>query len=117
MQVPVIVYENGDICLFASKEAAARALEPIDIKHGEYRIFDANGMLITPRVIKRKYGNNWIEAVELLASHGEQVPETELRSMLADFLVRANLKSKAEISSLDFDSILEVFVKEVGYTD
>jgi len=45
MRVPVIVYENGDVSLFASQEDAERALEPIDIKNCEYQIFDASALV------------------------------------------------------------------------
>jgi len=102
--------------LFASQEDAERALEPIDIKNCEYQIFDANGTLITPKVVKRKRGKYWIETVKLMDAHDRRVPESELESLLADFLVRANLKSKDETSSLDLNSILEILIEEVGYT-
>lgn len=117
MRFPVIVYENGDICLFSSKEAAAQALEPIDIRNGEYRIFDAKGSLINPSVIEQKYGRNWIEAVELSDDPNGEVCEYELQNLLADFLVRAGLKDKEEVEVLDLSSTLEVFINEVGYTN
>lgn len=102
--------------MFASQEDAERALEPIDIKNCEYQIFDASGILITPKVVKRKRGNYWIETVELTDAHDRGVPESELESLLADFLVRANLKSKNEVRSLDLSSILKILIDEVGYT-
>lgn len=117
MRLPVIVYENGDVCLFASQEAAERALEPIDVKNGEYQIFDAGGTLITPRVVKRKRGSYWIESVELSNADDGRMPEADLQSLLADFLVRANVKSEDEVRSLALGSVLEIFIDEVGYAD
>lgn len=117
MRTPIVVYENGDVSVFSSRETAERALEPIDIKNGEYKIFDASGTLITPRVVKQKRGSYWIEAVELSDVNDRRMFEDELQSLLTDFLVRANLKSENEISSLDLSSTLKIFIEEVGYTE
>ena len=44
---PVVIDENGDVSLYWSVEAAARALEPIDVKNSEYVAYDSEGFVLT----------------------------------------------------------------------
>ena len=43
---PFVIDENGDVSLYRSVEAAARALEPIDVKNGEYVAYDSEGFVL-----------------------------------------------------------------------
>lgn len=56
MTPPIVIDENGDVTLYQSVEAAARALEPIDIKNNEYVAYDSEGFVLAfegqgPRVL------------------------------------------------------------------
>lgn len=42
-EVPIIVAEGWDVLFHSSVEAAERYLEPIDVKEGIYKGFDAKG--------------------------------------------------------------------------
>lgn len=43
MKFPLIIDEHGDVSLYWSLEEAERSIEPIDIRHGEYVAYDADG--------------------------------------------------------------------------
>ncbi len=47
MTPPIVIDENGDVSLYRSVEAAARALEPIDVKNSEYVAYDSEGFVLT----------------------------------------------------------------------
>ena len=46
MTPPIVIDENGDVTLYQSVEAAARSLEPIDIKNNEYVAYDSEGFVL-----------------------------------------------------------------------
>jgi hypothetical protein len=48
--LPIIVNEKGDVSLYQTVAEAALALEATDVRSGEYRIFDAEGRVIIPKV-------------------------------------------------------------------
>ena len=47
MKPPIILNENGDMSFFADSTAAGRHTEAIDIKNGEYDVFDADGQVLS----------------------------------------------------------------------
>jgi hypothetical protein len=44
--LPIIVVEGADVAFYASVDAAERDLEAIDVKRGEYRVYDAEGRVL-----------------------------------------------------------------------
>jgi hypothetical protein len=62
MTPPIVVDENGDVSFYPSVEAAARALEPIDVKNNEYIAYDSEGFILQlafsgPNVIITGHGS------------------------------------------------------------
>jgi hypothetical protein len=47
---PIIVDAKGDVEVFGSLAAAEAALEPIDVANEEYKIFDADGLLLAATI-------------------------------------------------------------------
>ena len=43
---PIILSEHGDLSFFGSTEDAARHVEPIDVRNGEYTTYDSEGRLL-----------------------------------------------------------------------
>ena len=41
MRPPIVIDEHGDISIFPSVEAAARYMEPIDVRNNEYVAYDS----------------------------------------------------------------------------
>ena len=46
MKPPIIVYENGDVSVFASVEDAEISLEPPDVESNRYVAYDSEGRLL-----------------------------------------------------------------------
>jgi len=46
MRPPIVIDEHGDISLSPSVEAAARYIEPIDVRNNEYVVYDSTGYLL-----------------------------------------------------------------------
>ena len=46
MKPPIIVNEHGDVSFFASVAAAAAYLEPVDVRNGEYVVYDSSGSVL-----------------------------------------------------------------------
>jgi hypothetical protein len=52
VRAPYFVIEGGDVTAFAEYGAIERHLEPIDVQHGVYRLFDAAGTEIGLSVVE-----------------------------------------------------------------
>lgn len=52
MDMPIIVNDNGDISFFANIKDAELYLEPDDVKQNAYEIFNRNGDLLNPIILK-----------------------------------------------------------------
>ena len=52
VSAPYFVIEGSDVSAYADYGAIERHLEPIDVKHGIYRLFDAAGTEIGLSVVK-----------------------------------------------------------------
>jgi len=81
-RAPIIVDARGDVSAFDSVEAAEVALEPIDVSNKEYKVFDAEGTLLEPRVT-----SNGLRVRLVDSSPPERQPD-ELAVVLRRFLSR-----------------------------
>lgn len=54
MKTPITIDENGDISIFATVEEAEHYMEPIDVEHGEYKVFDADGRQLLVEIYTEK---------------------------------------------------------------
>jgi hypothetical protein len=93
MELPIIVVDRaGDVDMFATVEAVAQYLEPIDVAGNEYTAYDSAGRLLELRVERKKV----LLLSVLDISPGEQVViapaeiapthANELRERLAAYL-------------------------------
>jgi hypothetical protein len=85
---PLIIVEGLDVSLFSSIPEAERKLEGIDVAHGSYRGFDAEGraLQLTARGVKE--GRFWVEIGTVHISLAESVPThaAELEELLRESL-------------------------------
>lgn len=110
MQPPLVLSENGDVLLFASREEAEAYLEPIDVQNQEYRGYDAAGRLLAFQVtteevpillglFKVSRERVRVEVAERLPSH-----QAEVQSILAGALLRMGIAEdrvrRAELAQL-----------------
>lgn len=51
--IPIIVIDSGDVSLFADIKDAELYLEPDDVKQNAYEIFNRNGDLLNPIILKK----------------------------------------------------------------
>ena len=104
MTPPIVIDEHGDVSFYASVEAAARALEPIDVKNNEYVAYDSQGYILQlacrgPRVV--------------ILGHASSTPAREaLIEALQSFWARAVLRP-AEAGSLE--QLIQQSVERFGY--
>ena len=93
MKPPIIVNEHGDVEVFTSVEDAEVYLEPIDVRNEEYTAFDSEGRKLSLRVIKSKRRGLFglipyhVETVKIECEEAEPQHESDLRSLLSDFLI------------------------------
>lgn len=60
MKLPIKLTEkNGDTCLYSSVDDAEKAMEPIDVKNGEYIAHDADGNLLHLQVVMESMPILW----------------------------------------------------------
>jgi hypothetical protein len=52
----VILRESGDLLRFATLDDAAREMEPIDVRNGEWTAWDVTGRVLEPTVERTRRG-------------------------------------------------------------
>lgn len=77
---PIVVNDNGDVELYETVREAETALEPIDVENEEFTIFDAEGLVIIPRVAADDIH------VELQDSSPQEFEPEQLEATLRRFL-------------------------------
>jgi len=107
LRAPIVVNEHGDISVFASVEAAACKLEPIDVENGEYVAYDGDGFLLQ---LVPTHPTTTISGRMPMPARPE-----ELRDLLRDFFARVE-PGKGPGSTASLDELLVHFVRRFGYT-
>ncbi|MBB1062172.1 hypothetical protein [Marilutibacter spongiae] len=108
MQPPIVVVESGDICVFPSVDAAARYLEPVDVRNGEYVAYDSAGFLL-----KLVPTEPVVSIPGYLSSRSRQ---GQLAEVLRLYLSRVSIEPiLTETRSLD--DLLSIHVSRFGYTE
>jgi len=102
MRPPIIVNNRGDVGIFDSVERAERDLEPIDIRNGEYVIYDSEGRLVEC-VITTRFLN---ETVRLHPSPEGEVNPEALRQVVIDFLSRVNTTPAESLSPRPLEQLI-----------
>ena len=83
MKLPIIADNFGDVLVFESVEKAETYMEPVDIRNGEYVIYDAEGYLLKPSIVKV---SKWRERVVLSRDKDNQHDGLRLKNTLIQFL-------------------------------
>lgn len=94
ISLPIVVVDNSgvDISIYPSIEDAELHLEPIDVKNGEYRAYDAAGRVLALGVVKKRIRRSWglvnMGVEQVLVRQAEEKPThcEELRAALIAFL-------------------------------
>lgn len=108
MRPPIVINEHGDISLFPSVEAAARYVEPIDVRNNEYIAFDSAGFLLQLVPTEPVVG---IPGYQSDVPHQEQLAQT-----LRSYLERASSTSVPPgVTSLE--ALLAICIRTFGYTE
>jgi hypothetical protein len=76
MAEEVILREPGDLLRFATPEEAARYMEPVDVRHGEWTAWDATGRVLEPAVEEVRRGRGVFSvAVEQVVLHATEAQD------------------------------------------
>jgi len=105
MQLPIVVSEHGDLMVFRNEQELSSYLEPIDVKNGEYRAYDAKGRLLALDVAAEE-GRSWFlgrtvrERVRLQGGLGED-RSLELKELIEGYLRKIDAIDASHELSLD----------------
>jgi hypothetical protein len=122
MKLPIILVEHGDILIFRSVEDAELALEPIDVRNGEYVAYDAEGRtLVLSVIIDEKPGLfGWsarrTECVKLIDNPEAAIDEAGLSASLAQFLNRSGVSLDGAKED-DLSALVASIVEKIGYSN
>jgi hypothetical protein len=105
MQLPIIVSEHGDLMVFRNEQELSSYLEPIDVKNGEYRAYDAKGRLLSLDVAAEEerswfLGRTVRERVRLQGGLGED-RSLELKEVIEGYLRKIDVIDSSQDRSLD----------------
>lgn len=117
MDMPIIVNDNGDISFFANIKDAELYLEPDDIKQNFYEIFNRNGDLLKPIILKNRkkflFGNFINENIQI-TPHIPNINDREyLFKLLFNFCNNIKLEVPKEINLND---LIDKLIEEIGFT-
>lgn len=96
MKSPIIISENGDLSFYRSASDAAIDMEAIDVLHGEYKGYDAEGRLLNIEVSED--GHILIDLAEKTPGHA-----SELAEEIVDFLFKVEGK---DLSHVDLNTLV-----------
>jgi hypothetical protein len=107
MRPPIVIDAHGDISLFPSVEAAARYVEPMDVRNNQYVAYDSAGFLL--QLVPT-------EPVVSIPGYLSDLPHQEqLAQTLRSFLERvSSAPAPAEAASLE--GLLALCIRTFGYT-
>ena len=107
MRPPIVLDEHGDISLLSTAEAAARYVEPIDVRNDEYIAYDSAGFLLKLDPTE--------PVVSISGYLSDQPNQDQLEQVLRSFVERASGSPvPAEVTSLE--GLLALCVRQFGYT-
>jgi len=107
LKLPIIGSCHGDVSIFGSLQAAQSYLEPQDVENGDWKVFDADGYLLTLDIESGKYGRR---EVVLGRSLDSKPSKEELRVLLVRHLQLSiggrggTLEKLVEVAKLFVDS-------------
>lgn len=103
MKPPIIADNYGDVLVFESLAKAESYLEPIDIRNGEYTVFDSEGRLLKQSVIRDLKGR---EKVAIILEQDGRRESEKLKTILIQFLSQV-LESSQPLEALSLEQLVE----------
>jgi hypothetical protein len=104
---PIVADNKGDVLVFDSVDKAERYLEPIDIRNGEYVIYDRDGRRINGTVIE----DGSVERVKLEPMSEPGNGRGELYRVLTEFLKRVSGAGDTDIEPRSLDELIEMAIR------
>lgn len=120
MKPPIVIDENGDICIFETKEVAEQYIEPIDVINHEYTVFDADGncliLEVTPGLQPGliKIFNKYVEKVVIREREGTSVTDYNPKHRLIEYLKKV-LPNRALDREISISELILIIIEHQGY--
>lgn len=115
MDLPLILEDHGDLCLFESAEALERYVEAADID--EYRVYDATGTLFRLAASPPRASFGRVESprspVRIVREGAVDNRAPELVELLRGFLARV---AALDVLDLELPALLVEMRRRVGVT-
>lgn len=120
MKPPIVIDENGDICIFETKESAEQYIEPIDAINHEYSVFDADGNclvlevipVLQPRLIK--LFNKHVEKVVIREREGTSISDYNPKQRLIEYLSKV-LPNHAADREISISELISIIIEHQGF--
>ena len=106
---PIIADNRGDLCVFETVAQAESYMEPVDVRNGEYVVFDSEGRLLVPVVASN--GNR--ERTVLKSAESVPAHEKALRDALVRFLAKTRSASPSP-EKMSLAQLLDLMPRQRG---
>lgn len=115
--IPIIVIDSGDVSLFADIKDAELYLEPDDVKQNAYEIFNRNGDLLNPIILKKSkkflFGTFVKESIQIMP----YIPNINNKEYLLELLFKFCDNVKIEVpKGINLNNLVDRLIKEIGFT-
>ena len=115
--IPIIVIDSGDVSLFADIKDAELYLEPDDVKQNAYEIFNRNGDLLNPIILKKSkkilFGTFVKESIQIMP----YIPNINNKEYLSELLFKFCDNVKIEVpKGINLNNLVDRLIKEIGFT-
>lgn len=115
--LPIIVIDSGDVSLFADIKEAELYLEPDDVKQNAYEIFNRNGDLLKPIILKKSkkflFGTFVKESIQIMP----YIPNINNKEYLLELLFKFCDNVKIEVpKGINLNNLVDRLIKEIGFT-
>ena len=108
-KAPIIADNRGDVCVFETIAQAESYMEPVDVRNGEYVVFDSEGRLLLPAVASN--GNR--ERTVLKSAESTPAHAKALREALIRFLVKTRFASPSP-EKMNLAQLLDLMPRRHG---
>ena len=115
--IPIIVIDSGNVSLFADIKDAELYLEPDDVKQNAYEIFNRNGDLLKPIILKKSkkflFGTFVKESIQIMP----YIPNINNKEYLLELLFKFCDNVKIEVpKGINLNNLVDRLIKEIGFT-
>ena len=115
--IPINVIDSGNVSLFADIKDAELYLEPDDVKQNAYEIFNRNGDLLNPIILKKSkktlFGTFVKESIQIMP----YIPNINNKEYLLELLFKFCDNVKIEVpKGINLNNLVDRLIKEIGFT-